>query len=232
MPFREARVDIARFHREHERFYAVEDLRRATEFKRWARALLVLADRWQEVDIDAPAGPAQTDARLASVAGCEDLNELRAISSIGVLFMEGEGRPLEIRELEAWLAETSSYLLKAGDWLAEKMDAGWAREAELPGSPQGHLAASRLRALHGSTINAMRMKLAGALAGRALRELSAADISAQAVRREPDQKSSVLRKVGWMLDRSGVILADKSNELSASELAWTGFMEGHDHGGQ
>lgn len=223
------RTEIARYHREHERFYAVEDLRRAVELKRWARALLVLADRWA-TELDAGRSGGEPPDRLAAVAGSRDLNELRAISSIGILFMEGEGRPLEIRELEGWLSEAADYLSQAGTWLLEKMDAGWHREAELPGSHDGHLSPSRFAALTGTTINALRMQAAGVLQASALERLEGLDLTPAGVRGQPDEAVAALRRIALLLERAGMLLAAKSNELSDSEHAWTTFIEGAAHG--
>ena len=88
-------LNLSRYHREHEKFYARSPLERAIDLQRAARTLTTLADRWSEV---APTGAPPTGVPFA---GCEDLNEPAAIQSDGVLFMEGEGEPVELVEAEA-----------------------------------------------------------------------------------------------------------------------------------
>ena len=89
----EAILNLARYHRAHERFYARAPLERAIELQRCSGTLTTLADRW------AVATPAEAplDVRFA---GCEDLNEPASIPSDGVLFMEGEGMPAELARLQ------------------------------------------------------------------------------------------------------------------------------------
>ena len=49
-PLLEAALNLARFHKEHERFYASSPLESAVRLQRHARALLALADRWSTVE--------------------------------------------------------------------------------------------------------------------------------------------------------------------------------------
>jgi hypothetical protein len=56
-------------------------------------------------------------------AGCDDLNALSPIASIGILFMEGRGEPTEIRVLKAKLGARGDGSVRAGEWLARNMAA-------------------------------------------------------------------------------------------------------------
>ncbi|SNS08405.1 hypothetical protein SAMN04488107_1262 [Geodermatophilus saharensis] len=49
-PLLDAALNLARFHGEHERFYASAPLETALRLQRHARALLALADRWTTVE--------------------------------------------------------------------------------------------------------------------------------------------------------------------------------------
>jgi hypothetical protein len=70
-------LDLSRFHREHERFYAQAPLEQAVALQRWSRSLKALADRWQDV--------VPVERPLANrYAGCEDLNEKAAIDGAGI----------------------------------------------------------------------------------------------------------------------------------------------------
>ena len=82
-PLLEAARNLARFHNEHERFYASSPLESAVRLQRHARALLALADRWSTVE---PSGPCD----VSPFEGAEDLNSEAAIALDGVLFMEAE----------------------------------------------------------------------------------------------------------------------------------------------
>src|SRR5947207_3211551 len=88
-PLLEAVLNLSRFHREHEKFYATSPRELAVELQRHARTLHALADRWSTV---APS----TTPPLSPFAGAEDLNDPAALQLDGVLFMEGEGRPAEL----------------------------------------------------------------------------------------------------------------------------------------
>jgi hypothetical protein len=117
-PLLRAILNLSKFHREHEKFYASSPRELAVTLQRHARTLQAFADRWSEVE------PTKTTA-LSPYEGCEDLNSAVAIQLDGVLFMEGEGRPTEmahlIRDLRVWAADQRS----TGEWLATAMQSSW-----------------------------------------------------------------------------------------------------------
>ena len=88
-PLLDAALNLAAFHKQHERFYASSPLESALRLQRHARALLALADRWATVEPSAHRG-------VSPFEGAEDLNSEAATALDGVLFMEGEGRPAEV----------------------------------------------------------------------------------------------------------------------------------------
>ncbi len=118
-------LNLSRYHREHEKFYACSPLERAIDLQRASRTLTTLADRWSGV---APTGAPPTGVPFA---GCEDLNETAAIQSDGVLFMEGEGEPVELVRLKRDLAALADDYAATGAWLAEAMEASWDAAARL-----------------------------------------------------------------------------------------------------
>jgi hypothetical protein len=90
--------NIATYHREHERYYTVQKYEQAAELAREANKLKVVADTWLASGKRAPLYPeTDFDQPAFRPAGCDDLNALSAIASIGILFMEGQGEPTEIR---------------------------------------------------------------------------------------------------------------------------------------
>jgi hypothetical protein len=85
--------NLSRFHREHEKFYSQAPLRAATDIHAHSRALKALAARWTEVE--------PTEHAVANpFAGAEDLNAPGLVSESGILFMEGEQEPAEIKKLK------------------------------------------------------------------------------------------------------------------------------------
>lgn len=115
----EAILNLSRYHREHEKFYASSPREAAVRLQRHARTLQALADRWSTV---APASPTP----FSPFEGAEDLNDLAAVQLDGVLFMEGEGRPAELDELVRDLRAAADGSQAIGEWLAAAMEASWA----------------------------------------------------------------------------------------------------------
>src|SRR5262245_60891376 len=102
---REAMHNIATYHREHERYYTMSQLELAADLAREANRLKIVADAWLRRDGSADPGSGAVDYANPrfQAAGCPDLNALGAIAVIGVLFMEGEREPAEIRTLKGKL---------------------------------------------------------------------------------------------------------------------------------
>ncbi|MGY1701881.1 hypothetical protein [Geodermatophilus sp. SYSU D00766] len=123
-PLLEAALNLSRFHKEHERFYATSPLETALRLRRHARALLALADRWTTVE------PSVHPA-LSPYAGTEDLNSEAATALDGVLFLEGEGRPAELTAMILELRADAASFTGGGEWLAEAMHASWSVAAAL-----------------------------------------------------------------------------------------------------
>jgi hypothetical protein len=123
-PLLEAALNLAKFHKQHERFYASSPLESALRLMRHARALLALADRWTTVE--------PTDHRgMSPFEGAEDLNSEAATALGGVLFMEGEGRPAEISAMIGELRAEAESFAGAGEWLGNAMAASWKMAAAM-----------------------------------------------------------------------------------------------------
>ena len=117
-PLLEAMLNLTKFHREHEKFYASAPREQAVTLQRHARTLQALADTWST---------AETGTRpvLSPYEGAEDLNSLAALQLDGVLFMEGEGRPAEISHLIRDLRSVAEEQRATGEWLTRAMEASW-----------------------------------------------------------------------------------------------------------
>jgi hypothetical protein len=118
LPLLEAILNLAHFHKEHERFYSSSPLDTAVRLQRHARTLQALADRWVDVV------PSTRTARNP-YEGAEDLNSEAAIALDGALFMEGEGRPAEITAMIRELGTDAEGFAGGGEWLAHAMESSW-----------------------------------------------------------------------------------------------------------
>ena len=92
-PLLDAIENLSHFHREHEKFYAQQPRQQAVNLQRHSRTLCALADRWSTVTVEA------LDA-LNPYEGSPDLNSTDATQLDGVLFMEGEGEPVEMTRIK------------------------------------------------------------------------------------------------------------------------------------
>jgi hypothetical protein len=110
--------NLAAFHREHEKFYSQAPLRQAIEVQAASRVLKALADRWSDaVPADHPAA--------SPFAGARDLNPAGLAAEEGVLFMEGEGEPAEIKRLRRDLETLAEDFEEIGAWMTEAMEKSW-----------------------------------------------------------------------------------------------------------
>jgi hypothetical protein len=123
----QAILNLSKFHREHEKFYASAPRELAIVLQRHARSLQALADQWA---ITEP--PAQ--APLSPCEGAEDLNSAAALQLDGVLFMQGEGRPAEITHLTRDLRAAAEDQRSTGEWPARAMQPSWDMAAALIGT--------------------------------------------------------------------------------------------------
>ena len=114
-----AMLNMTAFHREHEKYYSVAPREQAVTLQRHSRTLHALADRWTTVapDTSKPFSPYQ---------GAEDLNASAATQLDGVLFMEGEGEPVEIVHVKRELRSLGDDSIAAGEWLTTAMESSWA----------------------------------------------------------------------------------------------------------
>jgi hypothetical protein len=117
-PVLEAILNLSRFHREHEKYYAQEPRAQAVTLQRHARALQALADRWSTTE---PAA----QRSMNPFEGSQDLNDPAALQLDGVLFMEREGEPPEIARLKRDFRTLAEDQEATGRWLAEAMKATW-----------------------------------------------------------------------------------------------------------
>ena len=200
-------LNLSRYHREHEEFYARAPLEQAIDLQRAARTLTTLADRWGGT---APGGATVVGARFA---GCEDLNEPAAIQADGVLFMEGEGEPAELVRLKRDLGVIADDYAATGAWLAEAMEASWGAAAGLRHPGLADLLGERHRIIANDWQAAGLSTLVGRLARRAADLLSPLDLSSEGVRTDlagPRNLPGYLYSTAELLDRAADLVAESA----------------------
>jgi hypothetical protein len=219
-PLLDAVRNLARYHREHEKHYAAEPLEDALRLQRISRVLKALAERWQEVEPAEPpaAGP---------FAGAEDLNDERAIEESGVLFMEGEGEPAEIRRIKRDLATISESSRQTGAWLAEAMEAAWGAAERLLRYPElADIHGERHRIIANDWQNAHIAQLNARLLERALTLLEAIDFAPAALRADlagERRSSGLLFSASELIDRAADLLAESAVLVHENERRWRVF---------
>ena len=118
VPPMDALVNLAHFHREHEKYYALAPLRHAEAILRASQTLKDLADHWTRVAVRRPDRP-------KPYTGCEDINDTSAIETSGVLFLEGGGEPSELLTLKEDIRRRATADEQTGRWLDGAMTASW-----------------------------------------------------------------------------------------------------------
>ena len=122
-------LNLSKYHREHEKYYAWEPLEKSIKLQRTSILMKTLADKWKNQKIDSPK-------KGNPYMGCEDLNETSSIQHTGVLFMEGEGEPSEISRIKKDLLTLSEDFNETGEWLSKAMGSSWKVANKLIINPQ------------------------------------------------------------------------------------------------
>jgi hypothetical protein len=216
--------NIATYHREHERYYTVYKYERAAELAREANKLKVVADVWLAGGAASPGDSATDFSHPAfRAAGCADLNPLSAIASIGILFMEGQAEPAEIRALKAKLAALGGGSVQAGEWLAGMMAAAWSRESVLLDEKFAAAARPRYRTIATNWIGARETMLMGKLLMLAVGHLSALDFTPKAIRACKIESGQTLALAAAILGQAATLEATSGVELSGNDECWTSY---------
>lgn len=218
--------NIATYHREHERYYTVYKMQEAATLAQEANRLKVVADVWlgHGKPLDQP-GVDFTDPRYRA-AGCNDLNALSAIPSIGVLFMEGEGEPAELRVMKAKLDAQGTGMAAAGEWLADKMLAAWARESAAlfaPGLIDG--ARARFQVIVTNWRGSRETLLAGQLLTVAVKWLEQLDFTPEKLRADRLNAGSRLRDAAWTIDLAAQVIGRSAVDLAGNDPCWTHYRD-------
>jgi hypothetical protein len=216
----DAVLNLSRFHREHEEFYASAPRELALVLQRHARALEALADRWSTADVS-------TRRPLSPFEGAEDLNAAGALQLDGVLFMEGEGRPAELGHMVRDLRTAAEDFAGTGAWLSEAMAASWEIAAGLL-DVEGleEVLGERHRIIANDWLAADMSALIARLLERAADALERVDFSPAALRRDldgPRRVPRLLYSVAELVNRAADLSSDSAGLVNDNERRWRVF---------
>ena len=219
-PLLHAILNLAAFHRDHEKFYAVSPREEAVALQRHARTLQALADRWSTVS---PSHPAP----LSPFEGAEDLNDPAALQLDGVLFMEGEGEPAEITRLVRDLRATADDQIATGEWLASAMQASWDVALALVEIEElADMLGERHRIIANDWQAAGLSTLAGRVLLRAADILDRVDFSPVALRADlagPASSPGRLYSAAELIGQAADLLSDSAGLVHDNERRWRMF---------
>jgi len=219
-PLLDAIENLSHFHREHEKFYAQQPRQQAVNLQRHSRTLCALADRWSTVTVEA------LDA-LNPYEGSPDLNSTDATQLDGVLFMEGEGEPVEMTRIKRDLRTIGDDSIETGTWLAAAMEGTWDAATVLLAYPQlADLLGDRHRIIANDWHAASMRSLAGRSLHRATDLLDHIDFTPAALRADLAGERSVpryLRSAVELIDHAADLLSDSAGLVHDNEPRWRRF---------
>ena len=217
----EMQLNLSTYHREHEKFYAQNPLQSAIALQQASRVLLTLADRWQVVEAKPP--PPGSFPYL----GCEDLNETAAIQQSGVLFLEGEGEPLEITRLKGDLRSHAEFFGEEGQWLATAMQASWQAALQLLQLPAlASVLGERHRIIVNNWQSAQQSSLISTVIKRALEIVECVDFAPSAIRMDlagPRVFPAYLYAAAELVNRAADMASESASLTRDSERRWRVF---------
>ncbi|MET9887342.1 hypothetical protein ABZZ20_30235 [Streptomyces sp. NPDC006430] len=212
--------NLARFHREHEEYYAQAPLRQAGELQARSRALKSLADRWSDVE-------AGERTSTIAFAGTEDLNAPGLVAESGILFMEGEGEPAELQRMKHEVATLADETESGAAWLARSMEQAWEIAGTLAAySALADLLGERHRIIANDWQSADMQALVARLLRRALDLLARVDFSPTALRadlRGERRTPAYLYSSSELFDRAADLMVQSATLVHENERRWRTF---------
>ncbi|MBC2591642.1 MULTISPECIES: hypothetical protein [Rhodococcus] len=212
--------NLARFHREHEKFYSESPFHDVIRLHRSSRALKALAERWSVVAPLERTSP-------SPFAGAPDLNDDRATETLGILFMESGDEPAEITRLKADLGALAEANRTTGQWLADAMATAWdVLEALLAYPGLADLLAERHRIVTNDWQCATTAQLVARNLDRAVAILGRIDFTAAALRADLAGDRIAPRYVfsaAEMIDHAADLAAQSAVLTHENERRWRIF---------
>ena len=212
--------NLSEFHREHEKYYSEAPLHDAVAFQRISRTLKALAERWSVVE------PSDGGPRVP-FAGAPDLNDPRAIETMGVLFMEGADPPAEIVQMRVDLDSAAAGYEQTAEWLGDAMGTAWSVAEGLLAFPElADLLGERHRIIAEDSLNAA---LAGLIARNLRRAgvlLDRVDFSPGALRADLAGARTAppyLYSASELIDHAADLMAESATIVHGNERRWRVF---------
>ncbi len=170
--------------------------------------------------------PGGADA-FSPYEGADDLNALAATQLDGVLFMEGEGEPVEVTQLKRDLRSFGDDSVAAGAWLATAMESSWGVAVMLLEIRDlADLLGERHRIIANNWQGAALAALAGRTLKRAAELLDRIDFAPAALREDlARQRVSAARlsSAAEMIDHAADLLSDFAGLVHDNERRWRVF---------
>jgi hypothetical protein len=215
-------LNLSKYHREHEKYYAWEPLDKSIKLQRASIVIKTLADRWKQQNIETPK---QGNPYM----GCEDLNETSSIQHTGVLFMEGEGEPPEISRIKKDLLTLSEDFNETGEWLSEAMDSSWNVANKLVKNPQlADVLGERHRIIINDWEAANLSILISKLISRAVDVIEVINFNPDALRKNlkgPNSIPDYLYSASELIDRAADMASKSALLVHDNERRWRVFRE-------
>ena len=215
-------ANLAATHHEHEKFYSQAPLRQAAEIQAASRVLKALATHWSEATpLEHPVGN--------PFAGATDLNAPGLAGETGVLFLEGEQEPAELRQLRRDLETKAGDMDASAEWLGAAMEQSWAMVGALtPYAEMAPLLGERHRIIANDWQSALLQGLIARLLRRAIDLLGCVDFSPQALRADlagPRSAPAYLYSASELIDRAADLMAESAILVHDNERRWRVFSD-------
>jgi hypothetical protein len=220
--FTDTILNLSKFHREHEKFYAQNPLEQAQKMHYVSKVLSTLADHWSDVE----AGKSPNGNPFM---GCEDLNDTSTIAYAGVLFMEGEGEPMEITKIKEDLEKIAKDYREIGKWLSQAMQSSW--EVARPLLKNPHLSGilgERHRIIANDWQAANLNSIVSLLCSRALNILEEVDFTPEIVRADLCGYRfypGYLYSAKELIDRAADLATESATLVHDNERRWRVFRD-------
>jgi hypothetical protein len=212
--------NLSKFHREHEKFYAKQPLEQSVNIQEFSLVLKTLADRWSEVV------PKKGDGANPFM-GSEDLNNISTIQYNGLLFMEGEGEPVELKRFIRDIRTLGDDFMETGQWLSNAMEQSWETALPLLKIP---MFASVLGERHRIILNdwqaAKLSQLVAKLIYRSIELLESINFTKDAIREDlvgPRFYPQYLYSATELLDRAADLASESAVLVHDNERRWRVF---------
>jgi hypothetical protein len=219
-PLLQTVLNLSRFHREHEKFYATSPRELAVTLQRHARTLHALADHWSTTIPSA-------QSTISPFAGSEDLNDPAALQLDGVLFMEGQAPPAELTHLVRDLRATADDFVATGQWLANAMQASWDVAAALIGiEGLADVIGERHRIIANDWLAADMQTLIARLLSRAADILDTVNFTPTALRADlatTRRSPALLHSSAELINRAADLCSDSAGLVNDNERRWRVF---------